>query len=86
MVLEGSLGSVGLVVSNVLALPLPAELTALVGVPQRVRQGPHALRVRGVRLHEIAKIEPVSLILPRVLYPEVVPLRETLRAVIILEE
>lgn len=86
MVLECSLGAIRLVVSNILAFSLPSKLAALSRVLQGVNQRSHTFGVGRIGFHKIAEIESVRLILPGVLYPEVVPLREALRAVVILKE
>ena len=86
LVLESALGPSCLVVCNVLALALPTDLAAFPCVRDRVHQWPHTLRVRGVRLHEVAKIESVGLVFSSVLYAEIVPLRKTLCSIIIFQE
>ena len=64
---------------------LPPKLASFACIEQRVHHRLHTLRVRRVGLHKVDEVKPIRLVLPRVLYSEVEPLGEALRAVVIFE-
>ena len=74
LVLECTLYPICLVISNILAIALPAELASFACVEERVHDRLHALGVGRVRLHEVHEVEAVGLVLARVLNTEVEPL------------
>ena len=74
LILKCALYPVCLVISNILAIALPAELAPFACVEERVDHGLHALGVGRVRLHEVHEVEAVGLVLARVLNSEVEPL------------
>ena len=73
-----------LIISNIKAISLPADASSFCFF-DRVHQRPHSVGVCRVRLHQVDNVEAVRVVLPRVLYLEIVPLCESSGAIIIFE-